>query len=230
MKLQDQTIFDRNIGSISAAQQERLHRSTVTVIGCGGLGCFVIEELARMGVGRLCISDPDRFSTSNINRQLYAELKSTGRFKVEVAVERLDQLHGRTTVVTTKKRFQESTQLLFENTEVVVDCLDTPSERLKLSEICNHYDIPLVHGAVERWYGQTAVQLAGGTVIENIYGARQHKVQHTLSVLSCTVALIASIQAAETCKLLLGINSPLHNNWMSIDLQRMTFDIIDLQH
>ena len=136
MEPQDQTFFDCNLGSITAAQQQRLHESTVTVIGCGGLGCFVIEELARMGVGRLCITDPDRFSTSNINRQLYGLMETTGRFKVEVAGERLDQIHGQTTVVAAKKKFQDAMQLLFENTEVVVDCLDTPGERLKLSEIC----------------------------------------------------------------------------------------------
>ncbi len=219
--------FARNIGSITAAQQLKLQEAIVTVIGCGGLGSFVIEELARLGIGSLRICDPDRFSISNINRQLYAQAETLGQYKAAVAAKRVRLLHGQTTVLPVMNRFQEEKKQLLANTEVVVDCLDNVSSRRELAGLCNQYQIPLVHGAVQQWYGQVGVQLAGGTLIQDLYGSHKEEETTAPSVLSCTVALIASMQVAETCKLLLGMESPLHNSWINIDLQRVTFDIID---
>lgn len=219
--------FTRNIGSITRAQQLRLQSATVTVIGCGGLGGFVIEELARLGIGSLRICDPDMFSTSNVNRQLYAQSATIGQHKAAVAAERVRLMHGQTTVLPFTTRFQESTEQLFINTDVVVDCLDNPVSRLDLAKQCSQHEIPLVHGSVQQWYGQVGVQLAGGTLIQDLYGSHAQEETTAPSVLSCTVGLIASAQVAETCKLLLGMDSPLHNTWMSIDLRRVTFDIID---
>jgi molybdopterin/thiamine biosynthesis adenylyltransferase len=219
--------FARNIGSISTSQQLRLQEATVSIIGCGGLGGFVIEEIARLGVGSLRICDPDKFSTSNINRQLYALAAIIGQYKTEVAAERIRSMHGQTEVLSLTTRFQEAADDLFPATEVVVDCLDTPNSRRELAELCNQNKIPLVHGAVHQWYGQVGVQLAGGTLIQTLYGTHAEDETRIPSVLSCTVAVVASIQAAETCKLLLGMDSPLHNSWMNIDLRRVTVDIIE---
>jgi len=219
--------FSRNIGSITTAQQLQLQEATVTVIGCGGLGGFVIEELARLGIGSLRICDPDKFSISNINRQLYAQTETLGQYKAAVAAERVHLIHGQTTVLPVMSRFQEEEEQLFADTEVVVDCLDNVNSRRELAELCNQYKIPLVHGAVQQWYGQVGVQLSGGTLIQDLYGLHAEDETTAPSVLSCTVAVIASMQVAETCKLLLDMESPLHNNWINIDLQRVTFDIIE---
>lgn len=227
MKLEYQVLFSRNIGSITKAQQLKLQKATVTVIGCGGLGGFVIEELARLGIGSLHICDSDKFSISNINRQLYAQAETIGQYKAAVAAKRVRLMHGQTTALPVTTRFQEEKEKLLADTEVVVDCLDNVGSRRDLAELCNQYQIPLVHGAVQQWYGQVGVQLAGGTLIQDLYRHHAENEKTVPSVLSCTVAVIASIQVAETCKLLLGMESPLHNNWINIDLQRITFDIIN---
>ena len=219
--------FVRNIGSITVAQQLKLQKATVTVIGCGGLGGFVVEELARLGIGNLRICDPDRFSISNINRQLYAQSDTIGQYKAAVAAKRVYLLHGQTTVLPVTTRFQEQEEQLLAGTEVVVDCLDNVSSRRELAELCNQQQIPLVHGAVQQWYGQVGVQLAGGTLIQDLYGLHVDDSTTAPSILASTVAVIASIQVAETCKLLLGMESPLHNNWINIDLRRLTFDFIE---
>ncbi len=218
--------FSRNIGSVTRDQQRRLQNSTVTVIGCGGLGGYVIEELTRLGICNLKICDPDTFSASNINRQLYAQVETLGQYKAEVAAKRVKALHGQTSVLAVTNTFQESTEPLFANTEVVVDCLDNIEGRCDLAALCNQQKIPLVHGAVQQWYGQIGVQLAGGTLIQDLYANQTEDETSAPSVLSCTVVVIAGMQVAETCKLLIGMDSPLHNNWMSIDLRRCTFDLI----
>ena len=68
---------------------------------------------------------------------------------------------------------------------------------------------------------------SGGNLIQELYGFQEKNETTAPSVLSCTVGLVASLQVAETCKLLLDMESPLHNNWINIDLRRLTFDIID---
>jgi len=221
----DTDFFVRNIGAITAAQQHRLQRSTVTVIGCGGLGGYVIEELVRLGLGRLRICDPDRFTASNINRQLHAGKNTLGQNKAAVISEHVRALHGQTIIMPVTDRFQLAAEQLFVDADVVVDCLDTPGSRHDLADLCRQYSLPLVHGAVVQWYGQVGVQLPGTRLVQTLYPDPGKKQLSSPAVLSCTVALTASLQVCETCKLLLGLPSALRNSWMSIDLKRLSFDI-----
>ncbi len=216
--------FHRNIESIYIEQQQRIHSAVVTVIGCGGLGGYVAEQLARLGVGRLRICDPDCFSESNINRQLHARIATVGREKARVVAEQIRSLHGQTTVLAVCREFQHAEVEMFSNTEVVVDCLDSLDSRCELSEFCQDYQLPLVHGAVHQLYGQVGVQLPDTDLYRSMIGCPSVDEYPPPSVPAFTVGLIASLQVAETCKLLLGMDSSLHNNWLSIDLRRMTFD------
>ncbi|EXJ22969.1 HesA/MoeB/ThiF protein [Alkalibacterium sp. AK22] len=75
--------FSRNLGIMSEAEVQQLHDSTVAIAGCGCIGGFSAELLARMGVGRLILADPDVFDVSNINRQCAATHLSVGLKKAE---------------------------------------------------------------------------------------------------------------------------------------------------
>ncbi len=218
--------FQKNIGTISHRQQQILQKSTVSVIGCGGLGGYVCEGLARFGVGMLRICDPDFFEPSNCNRQLHARQSSIGHAKAEIVKQKIAAIHPYTIVKSYKSTFQETGHMLFRQTDVVVDCLDSRADRLQLADLCIQFQRALVHGAVEGWYGQAGVQMVNSNLLQQLYSIPEKKKQSP-SVLSCTVSLVASIQVAETVKLLLKMDSPLHNTWMSIDLQRLTFDLIN---
>ena len=215
----------RNRGPFSARDQARLLESVVAVVGCGGLGGFVCEELARLGVGGLLLIDPDVFEESNCNRQIYASLPTLGRAKAEVAAERAAQVHGlcRTTPVVAD--FREKTDLLRDRAGLVMDCLDNSRARRELGRFCADAGIPLVHGAVREWYGQVAVQLPGHRLLERLYPPRGRAGQPP-PVLACTVATVASLQAAEAVKLLLARSSPLHAAWLSVDLLRLDFLLV----
>ena len=219
--------FSRNLGSITADQQQRLLRATVAVIGCGGLGGFVIEELARLGIGSLHICDPDRFEPGNCNRQLYADRASLGKNKAETAARRVSSIHDHCRVHAHGDNFQNVEHTLFAAADVVVDCLDELRARRELAGLCRKKNLPLVHGAVEQWYGQVAVQLPGNNNVDNLIQGMTRGEKHGRppSVLVSTVATVASLQAAEVCKLLLDLPSPLSKSWLSIDLKRMTFDL-----
>ncbi len=218
----------RNRGPLSDREQRRLLKSTVAVIGCGGLGGFVCEELVRIGVGRLLAIDPDRFERSNCNRQLYATLQTMGRAKAEVAAERAEMVHGLCRATPVVADFRDNTRLLRDQADVIVDCLDNSMARRELGRFCRREEIPLVHGAVNGWYGQVAVQLPGRDLLGHLYPVTGREPQNPPSVLACTVATIASLQAAETVRLLLAHHSPLHEAWLSIDLLRHDFRLVPL--
>ena len=219
--------FSRNQGALTADQQHTLQQSRVAVIGCGGLGGYVIEELVRIGVGQLHLFDPDVFVPSNCNRQLNALSRTPGQTmgqnKAEVAAARSAAIHPFNTVTAYPIDFRDGSGAAWGQVDVVVDCLDTAQARLDLSVLCTSKDIPLVHGAVNGWYGQVGVQLPGGDLMARLYPERTVYAQSTPSVLSFTVAVVASLQVSETVKLLLGLSSSLHNNWMHIDLQQGDF-------
>ena len=214
-------VFQRNIGAITNAQQEKLQNSTVAVIGCGGLGGYVIEELARLGVGALLAVDFDQFSPSNLNRQLNALKATIGTGKAESAAKRVAAIHPYTQV----KAFAEDFRLLPENAllaaDVIVDCLDSLAAREDLFSLCHSRGLPLVHGAVNGWFGQVGVQLPGFELFSTLYPRRSENPQEIEppSVLSFTVATIASFQVAEVTKLLLELSSPLHNTFLTLDIK-----------
>lgn len=215
--------FARNQGALTAGQQQQLQSRRIAVIGCGGLGGYVIEELVRVGVGGLHLFDPDVFSPSNGNRQLNALQATLGCNKAQVAAERVAAIHPFTVVQAYPLDFRAvGGQPEPFRVDVIVDCLDDIQARRDLATLCTRRSIPLVHGAVNGWYGQVGVQLPGGDLIERLYPQRMRQ-GIAPSVLSCTVAVIASLQVAETIKLLLDLPSSLHNSWLHIDLKESDF-------
>ena len=217
----------RNQGALDAGEQQKLLRSGVTICGCGGLGGLVIENLARIGVGRLRIVDPDVFTVSNLNRQLGATLTSLDDNKAEVMARRIREINASCRIEPVPHDFRKGDVLA--EMDVAVDCLDTSDARLELADYCNKKQIPLVHGAVNGWYGQVGVQPVGGDLMHRLYGNGK-KEAGAVSVLSFTATLVASLQAAETVKLLIGRPSRLNHGWMTVDLLAGDFEYFEDIH
>jgi molybdopterin/thiamine biosynthesis adenylyltransferase len=83
----------RNIGFVSAAEQEKLRQSCVFVCGTGGMGGAALMGLARAGIGRLIVADIDTFEISNLNRQLFAFTDTVGRPKAEAAADAVRRIN-----------------------------------------------------------------------------------------------------------------------------------------
>lgn len=223
--------YQRNQQTIPVQDQLRLFRSRVAVIGCGGLGGYVIEELARLGVGTLVAIDPDVFQEHNLNRQLLSTTSALGRAKVELAAERVAEINPATTLLPVQAPYApEDAAELLGGAQVVVDALDSIPTRLALAKSCAEMQIPLVHGAIAGWYGHVCTQLPGDRSIERLYGrsAQQRGVEQRLGNPSFTPAVVASLESAEVCKLLLGIGAALRGRCLVINLLDMTFDEIPL--
>jgi molybdopterin/thiamine biosynthesis adenylyltransferase len=224
--------YQRNRKAMSVSDQLTLFRSRVAVIGCGGLGGYVVEELARLGVGRIVVMDPDVFEEHNLNRQLFSSPANLGSAKVDAAVQRIREINPAVTLVPMQTAFsRKNGEGLLEGCHLAVDALDTIGTRLELAEVCAALSIPLVHGAIAGWYGHVTTQFPGDDTLQTIYrtATSGKGIEQTLGNPSFTPAVIASLEVAEVCKLLLGQGVPLRGRQLIIDLLSMEINIIDIQ-
>lgn len=211
--------YMRNMNAISPAEQLILLEARVGVCGCGGLGLHIMNHLARMGVGHLSVWDPDSFSESNLNRQLFAGYGNLGRGKVEVCRQHIQQINPAVTVTARKSLWEADRESLFTQQEVIADALDSIKPRLDLAQACAEAEIPLVHGAVAGWYGQVTVIMPGDDSLQILYRSSAGAgIEQELGTLSFTPAVIASLQAAEVIKLLLGKETNLADEICMVDL------------
>lgn len=224
--------YQRNRRIISVEGQLALFRSTVAVIGCGGLGGYVIEELARLGVGRIVAIDPDVFEEHNLNRQILSRPGSLGTPKVGAARLRVNEINPAVTLVPIQEAIGGANgRELLRDARIVVDALDSIPVRLEVAEVCEALGIPLVHGAIAGWYGHVATQFPGDRTIQAIYRnwVEGKGIESTLGNPSFTPAIVASLETAEVCKIILGEGKPLRGRKLSLDLLDMEFHEITLQ-
>lgn len=223
--------YQRNRQMISCHQQLRLFESCAAVIGCGGLGGYVLEELARLGVGRIVAIDPDDFEEHNLNRQLLSAVESLGRPKVEAAAERIARINPAINLRPVRAAFgKENGAKLLADVDVVVDAVDNIPARLALGEVCGDLGIPLVHGAIAGWYGHVTTVFPGDDTLQRIYGRWNGSkgVEAQLGNPSFTPAVVASLEVTEACKILLGEGKPLSNKKLLINLLDMEIEEIPL--
>ena len=223
--------YQRNQQMISTEQQLQLFKSRVAVVGCGGLGGYILEELARLGVGQIVAIDPDVFEEHNLNRQLLSTIDSLGVAKTDAAVERIAAINPAVSVSPIKAAFDRANgQEMLAGVELVIDAVDNIPTRLELAEICTQLDIPLVHGAIAGWYAQVVTVYPGDGSLQRLYAnwSGGKGIETGLGNPSFTPAVAASLQVAEACKLLLGQGDPLRNKMLSINLLDMQFDEIPL--
>jgi molybdopterin-synthase adenylyltransferase len=223
--------YQRNRQTLSIAQQRTLFGSTVAVIGCGGLGGYLIEQLARLGVGHLVAIDPDRFEEHNLNRQLLSSVAELGSAKVEAAVRRVAAINPAVSVrpLQVACRAANGAELL-RGVDLVLDGLDNIPARLELAQTCTALGLPLVHAAIAGWYGHLTTQFPGERAVERLYGGSPETrgAEQQLGNPSFTPAVLASLQVAEACKVLLGVGEPLRLRQLLVDLRTMEFDQIQL--
>ena len=223
--------YQRNRNMLTTGQQLRLCQSRVAVVGCGGLGGYIIEELARLGVGRITAIDPDVFEEHNLNRQLLSSPLQLGCAKVEAAVRRVGEINPAVTVIPLRQTLsRENGRELLSGADVVLDGLDAIAPRLALAESCGELSIPFVHGAIAGWYGQITTLLPGDDVSPRIFQtqAENRGIEKRLGNPSFTPAVIASLQVAEACKILLDEGKGLKKRMLFINLLDMEFVGIDL--
>jgi molybdopterin/thiamine biosynthesis adenylyltransferase len=116
--------FARNFGLVSPEEQQGLRQSRVAIVGMGGVGGVHLVTLARLGVGRFHIADPDHFEVANFNRQYGATVPNLGRGKAEVMAETARAINPEIELRTFSAITPENVGDFLDNCDVLVDGID----------------------------------------------------------------------------------------------------------
>ena len=138
--------FTRTAALIGAENLEKLKNARVAVFGIGGVGGYVVEALARSGVGTLHLIDNDKVSVSNINRQIIALHSTVGQYKTEVAKARVEDINPDIKAYAHNVFFLPDTPNPFDFSKVdyVVDAIDTVSGKIALIKECKRANVPVI--------------------------------------------------------------------------------------
>jgi len=139
-------LFQRTEGLLGKEAVERLAQCRVAVFGVGGVGGYAVEVLARSGVGAIHLYDNDVVSPSNVNRQLIATTSTIGRYKVDVAVERILDINPSCKAQGFKMFYlvENAHEVDLSQYDYVVDCIDTVSAKMELVRRCTRLDVPVI--------------------------------------------------------------------------------------
>ena len=120
---------------------QKLSESTVMVVGCGAVGSFAIEALARSGVGQIILVDFDVVEESNINRQLFALSSTVGMPKVDVADARIRDINPNAIAIPLKMFWDEKSDVAIRP-DFVIDAIDTVESKVALYKWCASHHTP----------------------------------------------------------------------------------------
>ncbi len=224
--------YQRSLGTLGWEGQLALLRASVGIVGAGGLGGWIIEGLARMGVGRLIVIDGDVFEENNLNRQALATERNLGQPKVEAACQRVAEVNAAVEVVAHCLRVDEAQMVqLLQGADVLVDALDALPMRLALQRTARTLARPLVHGAIAGFVGQVMTILPGDPGLTGIYG-EGHVPEHGVEVQwgnpAATPMMVAAWQVQEVVKLLTGRGEPLRRRMLFMDSESGGVDVLQV--
>jgi sulfur-carrier protein adenylyltransferase/sulfurtransferase len=230
------TRYSRNIllPQVGIEGQVKLKTSTVLIVGLGGLGSPVALYLAAAGVGRLGLVDPDRVDLTNLQRQVLHTSNGIGQLKAASACARLHELNPETQldVIPEAITAGNAREILAEY-DLIVDATDNLESRYLLNDACYLFNKTLIHGSVYRFEGQVSV-------LDGHQGACYRCVYPTppppdlvpngsvSGVMGILPGLIGVIQATETIKLILGIQSSLMGTLLLYNALELSFQKVKL--
>lgn len=138
--------FSRTELLLGKEAMDKLSKSRVAVFGVGGVGGFTVEALARSGVGTIDLIDDDKVCLTNLNRQIIATRSTIGKYKVDVAKERILDINPNAVVHTYKMFYMPDTADQFDFTafDYVVDAIDTVTGKIELVMQANKAKTPII--------------------------------------------------------------------------------------
>ncbi|TRX38896.1 hypothetical protein FNW52_02295 [Flavobacterium sp. ZT3R18] len=233
--MRNKTRYSRQmtLPEIGETGQQKLLDARVLVIGAGGLGCPVLQNLAAAGVGNIGIVDGDVVDETNLHRQLLYTLKDCGNSKAETAKKAVLELNPEVNVTVFPEFFtaQNATRIV-EGYQIIVDCTDAIAVRYLINDVAVAKRIPVVYASIHKFEGQVSVfnykngpsyrclfpEQEGLNVVPNC------AVSGVLGVLPNT---IGTLQATEVLKIILGIGEVLSGKLLLYDGLHFQTQVID---
>ncbi|WP_281298208.1 HesA/MoeB/ThiF family protein [Flavobacterium limnophilum] len=229
------TRYSRQIAlaEIGEAGQLKLQNASVLVIGAGGLGCPVLQNLAAAGVGTIGIVDGDVVDETNLHRQLLYTLKDCGKSKVEVAKKAILELNPEIKVNVYPEFFStQNTSEIVKDYQIIVDCTDTLAIRYLINDVALVKKIPVVYASIYKFEGQVSVfNYKNGPSYrclfpeqENLNAVPNCVESGVLGVLPNT---LGTLQATEVLKIILEMGTVLSGKLLIYDALHFQTQIID---
>ena len=221
----------RNLGAVGMEGQAKLLRATAAIVGQGGLGGYVTEALARMGIGRLVLIDGDVFEEHNLNRQLLSAEAKLGAGKVQAASRRVAEINGAVEVISHAVMLDRENLLpLLDGADVVVDALDRLPIRLILQDGARALGIPMVHGSIGGFLGQVMTIFPEDQGLYALYGDREELpeqgVEVRLGTPAATPMAVAAWEAQEVVKILSDRGELLRNRLLMLDMESGASEVL----
>jgi adenylyltransferase/sulfurtransferase len=227
-------IILKDIGVIG---QKKILSSRVLIIGAGGLGSPVAEFLSRAGVGSLGIVDDDKVSLSNLHRQSLYNTSDIGKFKVEIAKNKIKKINSNTKVTIYKIRLnKQNFKKIINDYNYIVDGSDNFTTKFLLNEYCLKFKKILVTGAISKFDGHIFTFNFKNKKIPCLRCFFQESnISDDLlnceseGILGTVAGIVGTIQANEVLKKILNIGMGLDGYIFILDFLNLNFRKVKLK-
>lgn len=213
---------------------DKLKKSRVLIVGCGGLGCPAAYALTRAGVGTIGLVDKDTVDISNLNRQILHSTSRIGLPKVKSAEIFLRKLKNNPNLLLYNTAFTKDNALsLIKKFDIVVDAVDNFASRYLMNDACYFTNRPMIEAGVLRFDGLGMTIVPGNSACYRCFFPDIPAAGTTPScsengVLGPLPGVFGFIEAAETVKIVTGVGKPLTDSIMFLDSNTLSFDISHL--
>lgn len=206
--------YHMNRGVLTEEEMKRLKDKKVLIVGCGGLGGNVANQMVRLGVGNLTLVDFDVFSISNLNRQLFSNTDNIGEKKVEVLQEELRKINPTVFITSFDSRIQN---IEVPQIDYIVDCVDNIETKIYLSKLSQKRNVPLLHGSCGGWYGQVGWISPNSPLIEEMYESGEGLEKELLNPVFAP-SVVSSYMVSEFTKMIKNQSLVVMDELLLIDL------------
>jgi molybdopterin/thiamine biosynthesis adenylyltransferase len=218
------------LNQIGPEGQKRLSRSSVVVVGAGGLGSPALTYLVAAGVGRVGLIDSDTVSLSNLNRQFLHGDSDIGRAKAVSATEKLRALNGDIEIIACKEKLSdENAETLFAGYDLVLGAVDSFDTRFVINRAAVALGLPYIDGGVNGFCGCVMFSHPPKTPCLNCVFPNRDKKNNPIGVLGTTAGVIGTLEANLALLWLLNLKNPIENKLLMYDGFRMSIDLIKIK-
>ncbi|WP_430815529.1 HesA/MoeB/ThiF family protein [Carboxylicivirga sp. RSCT41] len=208
--------------------QSLLSKTSVLIVGAGGLGFPTASYLAGAGVGFIGIVDNDHVEESNLNRQLAYSISDLGKDKATLLAERLQRQNEQIQVEGIKLRLDDqNAQDIISDFDVVCDCTDNLTSRLQLDKACSELKRPLVYAGVKDWEGMISVLHYKQNIrLQDIFPVIEKintDQNNENSVVNTSCGVAGSLQANEVIKIITNCDSVLDGKILCFNTHRHVY-------
>lgn len=220
---------------IGISGQQKLAEARVLIIGIGGLGCPVLQNLAAAGVGTVGIVDGDLVDETNLHRQFLYTPADIGKSKVKVAATSIAKQNPEIKIVGYREYFSKQNCLdIIPDYQIIVDCSDSIATRYLINDVAVGKGIPMVYASIHKFEGQLSVfNYKNGPTYRCLFpeNSRLETISdcNDSGVLGVLPNLLGTMQANEVLKIVLEIGEVLSGKLILYNSLDNCFQTIEIQ-